>query len=577
MTDNIARILALIAQGGGGSQGTMDYEDLDNKPSLGGVTIVGDMDFGDLHLNAIWVGTSAQYEIDKNTIEDGTLVFITDSNDVDSTPTQNSTKLVTSGGVYAFVMQGLNNKVDKETGKGLSTEDYTTVEKTKLAELTNDYTNLTDKPQINGTTLTGDKSSTDLGLLPASTRYGASINTRDYFDPVTGDMLTDINLKDQNGSDMSTITFNQPVVDVGCDSSGLLVTYPSARASIDLSPAMSRKVDKVQGKGLSTNDFTYAAKIKLDNIEDQANKTVVDSALSGSSTNPVRNSVITSALGNKVDKIQGKGLSSEDFTAMYRAWLDVSMQSPLNHNGIFRGKDLTNVYTIDQMYSMIHSGNFDDLFLGDYINVSITTTLPDETVKTETVSLMIAAFDYYYNIGDTALTTHHVIFVPRGAGFSTTSKMNDTNTTAGSYLHSYMHETVLPCYAASLKVALNNHVLSHRTLLPNAINSSTPSMAGAGFTGASSGWEWTTVELQLMTEQQVYGTRAWTSSVYDIGVDYRKLLVFDFISPVHIGRNSFWLRSVVSSTYFAFCSSGGNASSSGASYASYVRPLILFG
>ena len=91
MTDNIARILALIAQGGGGSQGTMDYEDLDNKPSLGGVTIVGDMDFGDLHLNAMWVGTSAQYEIDKNTIEDGTLVFITDSNDVDSTPTQNST------------------------------------------------------------------------------------------------------------------------------------------------------------------------------------------------------------------------------------------------------------------------------------------------------------------------------------------------------------------------------------------------------------------------------------------------------------------------------------------------------
>ena len=32
------------------------------------------------------------------------------------------------------------------------------------------------------------------------------------------------------------------------------------------------------------------------------------------------------------------------------------------HNGIFRGKDLTNVYTIDQMYSMIHSGKFDDLF-----------------------------------------------------------------------------------------------------------------------------------------------------------------------------------------------------------------------
>lgn len=31
----------------------------------------------------------------------------------------------------------LNNKVDKVTGKGLSTEDYTSAEKTKLAGLSN--------------------------------------------------------------------------------------------------------------------------------------------------------------------------------------------------------------------------------------------------------------------------------------------------------------------------------------------------------------------------------------------------------------------------------------------------------
>lgn len=102
--DNIARILALIAQNGSGSQGTMDYNKLTNKPSLGGVTIVGNMDFEDLHLNAMWVGTSAQYEIDKDDIEDGTLVFITDDDTIDSVPTQNSTNLVTSGGVYAFVV-----------------------------------------------------------------------------------------------------------------------------------------------------------------------------------------------------------------------------------------------------------------------------------------------------------------------------------------------------------------------------------------------------------------------------------------------------------------------------------------
>lgn len=40
----------------------------------------------------------------------------------------------------------------------------------------------------------------------------------------------------------------------------------------------------------------------------------IDSALSSSSTNPVQNKVINTALGNKVDKVSGKGLSTNDYT-----------------------------------------------------------------------------------------------------------------------------------------------------------------------------------------------------------------------------------------------------------------------
>ncbi len=289
------------------------------------------------------------------------------------------------------------------------------------------------------------------------------------------------------------------------------------------------------------------------------------------------------------------------------------------HNGIYRGKDLTNVYTIDQMYAMIHDGTFSDLFLGDYFTKSITTdiytkftgtafesgvtyyersgadllnwtytetedaaydstkTYYTKLTKTENVTLMFAAFDYYYQMGDTACATHHAILIPRNYGFATTSKMNPTNTTVGGYYNSEMHQTTLPCYAKSLKTTLNNHLLSHRTILSNTVNTSTPSMAGAGFTGASTNWAWVTTELQLMTEQQVYGTRAWTSSAYDIGIDYRILPVFNFINPVLFGRNSYWLRSVVSSTYFAYCGTLGGAHGHGASDAYCVRPLILFG
>lgn len=94
------------------------------------------------------------------------------------------------------------------------------------------------------------------------------------------------------------------------------------------------KVDKVSGKGLSTNDYTTTEKNKLAGIATGANKTTVDSALSSTSTNPVQNKVINTAISNlntlvgdtsvsaqietaiadKVDKVSGKGLSTNDYT-----------------------------------------------------------------------------------------------------------------------------------------------------------------------------------------------------------------------------------------------------------------------
>lgn len=62
-------------------------------------------------------------------------------------------------------------------------------------------------------------------------------------------------------------------------------------------------VAKETGKGLSTNDFSNTYKTKLDGIEAQANKTVVDSSLNKESTNPVQNKVIAS----KLEEITSQG------------------------------------------------------------------------------------------------------------------------------------------------------------------------------------------------------------------------------------------------------------------------------
>lgn len=62
--------------------------------------------------------------------------------------------------------------------------------------------------------------------------------------------------------------------------------------------ALNNKVDKVTGKGLSTEDYTTAEKTKLSEIESGANKTVVDDYLSTVSTNPVQNRLISAAIIN---------------------------------------------------------------------------------------------------------------------------------------------------------------------------------------------------------------------------------------------------------------------------------------
>ena len=60
--------------------------------------------------------------------------------------------------------------------------------------------------------------------------------------------------------------------------------------------------------------MSAADKTKLDGIEAGATAITVDSAISSSSTNPVENQAIYTALAGKVSTEAGKGLSSNDYT-----------------------------------------------------------------------------------------------------------------------------------------------------------------------------------------------------------------------------------------------------------------------
>lgn len=83
--------------------------------------------------------------------------------------------------------------------------------------------------------------------------------------------------------------------------------------------AVDGKVDKVPGKALSANDFTNAEVAKLAGIAEQATKNATDAQLRDRATHTGTQSVSTvaglqAALDGKVEKVQGKGLSSSDFT-----------------------------------------------------------------------------------------------------------------------------------------------------------------------------------------------------------------------------------------------------------------------
>ena len=76
---------------------------------------------------------------------------------------------------------------------------------------------------------------------------------------------------------------------------------------------LNKFVPAESGKGLSSNDYTAEEKEKLASIEVGANKTIVDSILSATSTNPVQNKVINIAITN-LNTLVGDALAMKQDT-----------------------------------------------------------------------------------------------------------------------------------------------------------------------------------------------------------------------------------------------------------------------
>ena len=224
------------------------------------------------------------------------------------------------------------------------------------------------------------------------------------------------------------------------------------------------------------------------------------------------------------------------------------------HNCIYRGKNLGTSVTAEQ-YAAISSGKFTDLYIGDYWVIN-------------GVTYRIAAFDYYYNCGDTNFTKHHVVIVPDTSLYK--AQMNTSNVTTGGYTGSAMYKSNLAQAKTTIKAAFGSaHVLTKRELLTNAVNGNTPS-----------GWAWFDSDVELMNEVQAYGSVAWGAhdgNGYNVASGDGQFPLFMFDRTKLHNREDYWLRDVSSATYFSDVYGNGYADTYGASYSLGVRPAFCIG
>ena len=233
------------------------------------------------------------------------------------------------------------------------------------------------------------------------------------------------------------------------------------------------------------------------------------------------------------------------------------------HNSIYRGKNLGTTVTEEQ-WEAISSGTFTDLYIGDYWVIG-------------GVNWRIAAFDYYLNSGDTNCTTHHVVIVPDTCLYN--AQMHNTssggwesgaaNTTAGGYVGSDMYKSNLEQAKTTIKSAFSGHVLKHRIYLTNAVAN-----------GRASGGAWCDSEVDLMCEQMVYGSGIFSpvSDGSNVPANYRveksQLPLFQHEPSRICNRATWWLRDVITASYFALIGNGGYAHCSYASNSLGVRPAF---
>lgn len=248
-----------------------------------------------------------------------------------------------------------------------------------------------------------------------------------------------------------------------------------------------------------------------------------------------------------------KAIAAEDaLFAMLDGFAPVELRRVL-----FRGKNLGTALTAVQK-AAIKDGSFKGMFLGDYWSIGGRIW-------------RIVDMDYWYNCGDTAFTSHHLVIMPDEALYN--AQMNTTNVTTGGYVGSEMYKSNLANAKTIVNAAFQGSVLTHREYLCNAVANGRPS-----------GGAWFDSSIELPNESMMYGHPHFSptsdgSTVPAIYTISKTQLALFMVCPRFIVNRAYnqWLRDVVSSAFFASVDYLGLTNYGYASNSHGVRPVFPVG
>lgn len=239
----------------------------------------------------------------------------------------------------------LDKKVDKVTGKTLTTNDLTNTLKSNYNAAYTHSTSAHAPADAEKNIIVGvQKNGTDVNINSSTRKVNITVPTK------TSDITNDSGFATETYVDtkVAGIVNSAPeTLDTLNELAEALGNDPNFATT--MATELGKKVDKVTGKGLSTNDYTTAEKDKLGGIEANANNyslpvatstalggvksgtdITVDASGNVSVNDDSHNHVISNvdglqtALDGKVNTVTGKGLSTNDLTATLKSHYDTA-------------------------------------------------------------------------------------------------------------------------------------------------------------------------------------------------------------------------------------------------------------